>query len=302
MPHIPNSLVIGVGKGGVGKTALATTLAAIWARDGMRILLVDSDAQANATLALGITPEEHGSGRSLTDAVVYREPLQVTAARPNLDVVTAGRHTTHLAQSLVIDPEAPAHFADVFARVADSYDRIVIDIPPAGGSSRIPTIALAVGEYLLVPTSDQFHELEGLRVLGDDLAEVNSDIILLGVVLYRVPLASKRARIDALAEIRAILDGSAEPFDTIIRYAPSAYKQSLQNGVLVHEYLDWAANIALGERIKRKLSIPDNLKNLADEFETLAVEVNDRIAAIEAHTRPQPQPAAQTAAEPPSAS
>ena len=285
MPVIPNSLVVGVGKGGVGKTALATTLSAIWARDGLRVLLVDGDAQANATLALGIVPEDHGNGRALTDAVMYGEQLHVTAARPNLDVVTAGRHTTHLANRLVIDPDAPQHFAEVFEPIAESYDRIVIDVPPAGGSSRIPTIALAVGEYLLVPTSDQYHDLEGLRVLGDDLGEMNSDIILLGVVLYRVPVTSHRARTDALNEIREILDGSAEPFNTIVRYAPAAYKQSLQNGVLIHEYADWASQFSVNDRIKRKLSIPDNLDKFVAEFEELAAEVTDRINTIETHTR-----------------
>ena len=292
MTFIPKSLVVGVGKGGVGKTALATTLSAIWARDGQRILLVDTDAQANATLALGIVPEDHGSGRSLTDAVVYREPLQVTQARERLDVVTAGRHTTRLAQALVLEPDAQARFADVFAPLAPEYDRIVIDVPPAGGSSRIPTIALSTAQYLLVPSTDHFHDLEGLRVLGDDLGEAASNIILLGVVLYKVPVSSTRARIDALTEIREILDGAVEPFDTIIRSAPSAYNKALQAGVLVHEYHEWASNYTkqhpLQERIAAGVSIPDNLEDFVAEFTSLANEINERIAAVEAATGPQP--------------
>ena len=82
MTKIPKSVVIGVGKGGVGKTALATTLSGLWAAEhDMRVLLVDADAQANATLAMGLDPADHHYGRHFVDAVTYGDPIKVVNAK-----------------------------------------------------------------------------------------------------------------------------------------------------------------------------------------------------------------------------
>ena len=68
-----------------------------------------------------------------------------------------------------------------------------------------------------MPTTDHVHDLEGLRVLGDDLEESDSPIVLLGVVLYKVGASALRARYEAYQEVRRILAGAAEPFATIVR-------------------------------------------------------------------------------------
>ena len=160
------------------------------------VLLVDADAQADATLAMGLDPGEHHHGRDLVDAVTYGDPINVVNAKERLDMVVAGREITRLAQAFVTEPRGADKLAAAFEPLTDRYDRIVIDLPPAGGASMIPTVALQVGEYLLVPTTDHPHDLEGHRV--------------------------QRSRYEAYEQVRHILDGAAEPFRTIIRAAPSA--------------------------------------------------------------------------------
>ena len=46
------------GKGGVGKTTLASTLARLYADEGRTVLAADVDPDANLGLALGLSPQE----------------------------------------------------------------------------------------------------------------------------------------------------------------------------------------------------------------------------------------------------
>jgi CO dehydrogenase maturation factor len=53
------------GKGGVGKSTVAGTLARLWAADGHRVLAVDADPDANLASAIGLPPELRGAIRSI---------------------------------------------------------------------------------------------------------------------------------------------------------------------------------------------------------------------------------------------
>lgn len=46
------------GKGGVGKTTIAATLARTLLSEGLRVLAIDADPNSNLALALGMSPEE----------------------------------------------------------------------------------------------------------------------------------------------------------------------------------------------------------------------------------------------------
>ena len=294
MMKIAKSVVIGVGKGGVAKTALATTLSALWAAEHkMRVLLVDCDVQASATRTMGLDPVDNLDGRSLTDAVVCGDPVQVVAApgRPGLDVVVAGRYTKRLAQALVSDPHGPAKFADAFTVVGEGYDRIVIDLPPgrrrvddpdrssdrgrvsAGAHHRPrPRPRGAQSPRRRPPGSQQRDHAAGRRAVQSRRL---------------TPASALRG---ACQEVRQILGGNAEPFDTVVRSAPDAYKRALQHGLLLHEYLAKFGHMTKGEQIKSGISVASNLPAVVGEFRELAIEINDRIANIERRARPAAAP------------
>lgn len=282
MRTIPNSVVVGIGKGGSCKTTLATQLSGIWASEGKRILLADLDMQASATKVVGLDPSQHGAGRHLMDSVMYGDELVTVKARDNLEMVVAGRHTKTLSNHLVTAGTPQTAFALPFEKIMASgrFDRLVFDLPPSG-SSRLADMAMQTGKYLLVPTSSGVDNIEGLRVLAGELEELDSDILLLGVVMMKISAAAPRKRAETRGEVAEILAGVADPFQTIIREAGSAYDDSRKAGLFLHEYAEWATTVSVTNQIQTGIKIPSNLANLAREFYELADEVDDRIALAE---------------------
>lgn len=282
MRTIPDSIVVGIGKGGSCKTTLATQLSGIWASEGKRILLADLDMQASASKVVGLDPDQHGAGRHLMDSIMYGDDLVTVKARDNLDVVVAGRHTKTLSNHLVTASGPSEAFALPFEKlmVSGRFDRIVFDLPPSG-SSRLADMAMQTGKYLLVPTSAGVDNIEGLRVLAGELDELESQILLLGVVLMKISAGATRKRAEAQRDVAQILAGVADPFQTIIREAGSAYDDSRKAGLFIHEYAEWASTISVRNQIQGRIKIPTNLSDLAREFYSLADEVDDRIALAE---------------------
>ncbi len=288
MRTIPNSVVVGIGKGGSCKTTLATQLAGIWASEGKRVLLADLDMQASATKVVGLDPVQHGAGRHLMDAVMYGDELMTVPARDNLDLIVAGRHTKTLSNHLVTASGPQDAFALPFEKIMATgrYDRIVFDLPPSG-SSRLADMAMQTGKYLLVPTSSGVDNIEGLRVLAGELEELESDILLLGVVLMKISAAAPKKRAEARQDVAEILAGVADPFQTIIREAGAAYDDSRKAGLFLHEYAEWATTVSVTNQIRTGIKIPTNLADLAREFYELADEVDDRIALAEDLLQPR---------------
>ena len=75
--------------------------------------------------------------------------------------------------------------------------------------------------------------------------------------------------------------GVADPFQTIIREAGTAYDDSRRAGLFLHEYAQWANTVSVANQIHSRIKIPTNLAVLAQEFYELADEVDDRIARAE---------------------
>lgn len=151
-------------KGGVGKTTTAVSLATIISQDhGLRVLLIDMDPQANATLALGVQPED--LKRSMYEVLVEGEDPSKVLLRTsygvdllpsNLDlagaeVILMSRLGREAALSMAIEPIVP------------EYDLILIDTPPSLGV--LTTNALFASTHIIVPVQAQYYALRGLNQL-----------------------------------------------------------------------------------------------------------------------------------------
>ncbi len=173
-------------KGGVGKTTTTINLAAALAIADMRVLAVDTDAQANCSSGLGVA--RGASRKSLYDALIGEEPLTsilVDTELDNLKLAPADSRLTGAAIEMIELPEREWLLKKMLAPLLGRFDFILIDSPP---SLNILTLnGLVAADSVLVPIQCEYFALEGLTDLFDTLARVrrnfNPKLSIQGILL-----------------------------------------------------------------------------------------------------------------------
>ena len=152
-------------KGGVGKTTTAVNLAACLATAERRTLLVDCDAQGNASSGLGIDRESL-RGRNLYHALMDGVPIQ-DVIRPtqlkHLDIVPADQDLIGVEIEFVAMEDREKKLRHSLREAGIHYEFIVLDCPPSLGFLTIN--ALVASDCLIVPMQCEFYAMEGLGLL-----------------------------------------------------------------------------------------------------------------------------------------
>ena len=175
-------------KGGVAKTTTTVNLAAYLAAAGRRVLVVDLDAQANATTSLGVDPRtvKVGTYEVLIEGVAITQALCLTE-RVGLDLLPASDDLAGAEVQMTQLMARERLLSRALRPIVESYDYILVDDPPSLGLLTINGLTAAT-HGVIIPVQCEYLAMEGLSALLRTIqmvrdALLNPTLPIAGVVL-----------------------------------------------------------------------------------------------------------------------
>lgn len=159
-------LAIANQKGGCGKTTTATNLSAALALNGKKILLVDLDPQAHASLGLGVE-KEIGIYDCLSKISKNRCSLEkiIVSISAGFDLAPSNIMLSTLDQELADEIGRESRLFDILKELGGQYDFCLIDCPPNLGLLTVNAIRAA--NSLVIPVEASRFSVDGVNRLVD---------------------------------------------------------------------------------------------------------------------------------------
>jgi chromosome partitioning protein len=226
--HMATTIAVLSQKGGTGKTTTVRTLTDVFKRIGLRVLVVDLDPQGNLSDYLDVPPEATPtigdvlSGRAKATDAVHDGIIPANLNLAEAELALGGKMGRELTLKKAL------------RTVADDYDLVLIDCPPALGLLTVN--ALVAADYALLSAEAQYFAMQGveqaLEVIELAKDTLNPGLEWLGVVLNIADMRTKHSR-EAFASLREHFGDKL--LDTTIR-SSIAYAESSERAVSILDY------------------------------------------------------------------
>ena len=195
-------------KGGSGKTTTSVNLAATLAEAGKKVLLIDLDPQASASMWYGFKEKGKGLYDLLTEDVPFQQAVEKTAIE-GLSVIPSSQILAGVEKALANEVASESILKNKFHQMNEKpWDFLLLDCPPTLGILSLN--ALTIANEVLIPVEAHVMALHGLVQLLKTInlvkQRLNPRLEISGILACRVDYRTKHSQ-EVLTQLRSRFEG-----------------------------------------------------------------------------------------------
>mgnify|MGYP000805523366 CR=1 FL=1 len=220
-------------KGGVGKTTTAVNLGIGLAKQGNKVLLIDADAQANLTMALGYNrPDDlpvtlSTIMQNIIDDKSFDVSQGIIHHSEGVDLLPSNIELSGFEVRLINAMSRERVLKTYVNEVKKNYDYVLIDCMPSLGM--FPINAMAAADSVIIPTQPHFFSAKGLEQLLRSVSKVRQQInpkLRIDGILMTMVMSRTNSSKEVTASIKSAYGQKIKVFDAQIPFAISVVDAS----------------------------------------------------------------------------